>query len=54
MFDRLMALVNHIRALGRTEWDDKIARKMLRTYRAKDNMLASMIMERPGYDEITP
>jgi hypothetical protein len=22
MFDRLMSLVNHIRALGSTEWDD--------------------------------
>ena len=55
MFDRLMALVNRIRALGSTEWDDnKVARKMLRTYRAKNNMLASMIMERPGYDEMTP
>jgi hypothetical protein len=55
MFDRLMALVNHIRALESTEWDDnKVARKMLRTYRAKNNMLASVIMERPGYDEMTP
>ena len=55
MFDRLMALVNCIRALGSTEWDDnKAARKMLRTYRAKNNMLASVIMERPGYDEMTP
>ena len=55
MFDRLMALVNRIRALGNTEWDDnKVARKMLRTYRAKNNMLASVIMERAGYDEMTP
>jgi len=55
MFDRLMTLVNRIRALESTEWDDnKVARKMLRTYRAKNNMLASMIMERPGYDEMTP
>ena len=45
MFDRLMALVNRIRALGSIEWDgNKVARKMLRTYRAKNNMLASMIM----------
>ena len=44
-FDRLMALVNRIRALGSTEWDDnKVARKMLRTYRAKNNMLGYMIM----------
>jgi hypothetical protein len=27
---------------------------MLRTYRAKNNMLASVIMERPGYDDMTP
>ena len=55
MFDRLMALVNRIRALSSKEWDDnKVARKMLRTYRAKNNMLVSVIMERPGYDEMTP
>jgi hypothetical protein len=55
MFDRLMALVNRIRALRSTEWDDnKVARKMLRTYRAKNNMLASVIMKSPGYDEMTP
>jgi len=43
MFDRLMALVNRIRALGSKEWDDnRVARKMLRTYRAKNNMLASV------------
>ena len=55
MFDRLMALVNRIRALGSTEWDDnKVAKKLLRTYRAKNNMLAFVIMERPSYDEMTP
>ena len=55
MFDRMMSLVNRIRSIGSTEWDDnKVARKMLRTYRAKNNMLASMIMERPDYDEMTP
>ena len=55
MFDGLMALANRIRALGSKEWDDnRVARKMLRTYRAKNNMLASMIMERPGCDEMTP
>jgi hypothetical protein len=55
MFDRLMTLVNCIRALGSTEWDDNmVARKLLRTYRAKNNMLASVIMERYGYDEMTP
>jgi hypothetical protein len=55
IFDRLMTLVNRIRALGSTEWDDnKVSRKMSRTYRAKNNMLTFMIMERPSYDEITP
>ena len=55
MFDSLMALVNRIRAPGSTEWDDnKVARNMLGNYRAKNNMLASVIMERPGYDEMTP
>ena len=55
MFDWLMTLVNHIRALGSNEWDEnKVARKMLGTYRAKNNMLASMITERPGYDEMRP
>ena len=55
MFNRFIALVNHIRALGSTECDDsKVARKMLRTYRAKNNILASVIMERPSYDEMTP
>jgi predicted phosphatase len=55
MFDRLKALVNRISALGTTEWDDnKVAMKMLRTYRAKNNILASVIMERPSYDEMTP
>jgi len=50
-----MALVNRIRALGSKEWDDnRVARKMLRTYRAKNNMLASVIMEKLGYDEMTP
>ncbi|XP_066347776.1 uncharacterized protein [Miscanthus floridulus] len=50
-----MALVNGIRALGSTKWDDnKVVRKMLRTYRAKNNMLASMIIERFGYDEMIP
>ena len=53
-FDRLMTLVNRIRALGSTEWDNNmVARKMLRTYRAKNNILASVIMERPDYDEMT-
>ena len=47
MFDRLMSLVNCIRSIGSTEWDDnKVARKMLRNYRAKNNKLVSVIMEK--------
>jgi hypothetical protein len=55
MFDRCMALVNSIRSLGSIDWDDnKVSRKIVRTYRAKNNMLASMIMERPNYDYMSP
>jgi hypothetical protein len=55
MFDRCIALVNSIRSIGSTEWDDnKVARKIFRIYRAKNNMLASVIMERSDYDDMTP
>ena len=55
MFDRMMSLVNRIRSIGSTEWDEnKVARKILRTYGAKNNILASVIMERPDYDYMTP
>jgi hypothetical protein len=55
MFDRLVVLVNRMRTLGNKEWDEnKVASKMLRIYRAKNNMLAFVIMERPGYEDMTP
>jgi hypothetical protein len=54
MLDRI-SLVNHIRSIGSTNWGkNKVARKILRTYRAKNNMLTSIIMERPDYDFMTP
>jgi hypothetical protein len=55
MFDKLMTLINKIRALGDTHWDDHaIARKLCRVYRQKNNILASVIMERENYDTMTP
>jgi hypothetical protein len=55
MFDRLMVLVNRMRTLGNKEWDEnKVDRKMLRTYRAKNNMLALVIMEMLSYEDMTP
>jgi hypothetical protein len=55
MFDKLMTLINKIRALGDTHWDDHtVARKLCRVYRQKNNILASIIMERENYDTMTP
>jgi hypothetical protein len=55
MFDRFMTLINRIRALGDTYWDDNsVVRKLCRVYRQKNNILASVIMERPNYDTMTP
>jgi hypothetical protein len=55
MFDRFMTLINKIRALGSTTWDDNsVARKLCRVYRQKNNMLASVIMERDNYTTMTP
>ena len=55
MFDRFMTLVNRIRALGDKHWDDNSApRKLCRVYRQKNNMLASVIMQRDNYDTMTP
>jgi hypothetical protein len=55
MFDRFMTLINKIRALGETRWDDNsTARKICRVYRQKNNMLASVIMERDNYTTMTP
>jgi hypothetical protein len=54
MFDRFMTLINKIRALGDTRWDDNSPRKICRVYRQKNNMLASVIMERDNYTTMTP
>jgi hypothetical protein len=55
MFDRFMTLINKIRALRETRWDDNFAaRKICRVYRQKNNMLASVIMERGNYTTMTP
>jgi len=55
MFDRFMTLINQIRALGATTWDDNsTARNICRVYRQKNNMLASVIMEKDNYHTITP
>jgi hypothetical protein len=55
MFDRFMTLINKVRALGDTRWDDNsTARKICRVYRQKNNMLASVIMERDNYTTMTP
>jgi hypothetical protein len=55
MFDRFMTLINKIRALGDKYWDDNMAaRKMCRVYRQKNNLLASVIMERDNYTTMTP
>ena len=48
-------MINKIRALGDTRWDDNsAARNLLRAYRDKNNVLAAVIMERPNYEEMTP
>ena len=55
MFDRYMTMINKIRALGDTKWDDNsVARKLLRAYRKKNKTLASIIMERPNYETMGP
>jgi hypothetical protein len=55
MFDRFMTLINRIRALGDMYWDDNsVARKLCRVYRQKNNILSSVIMERPNYDTMSP
>ena len=55
MFDRLMVLVNKTRALRSQEWgDDKVTRKMLRAYQAKNSILAVMIFDRVDFESLTP
>jgi hypothetical protein len=55
MFDRFMTLINKIKALEDTRWDDNsTARKIYRVYKQKNNMLALVIMERDNYTTMTP
>jgi len=55
MFDRFKSLINQIRALGAKTWDDNSAtRKICRVYRQRNNMLASIIMEKDNYHTMTP
>src|SRR6266540_1181105 len=50
-FDRLMVIINKIRALGCEEWDDhKVTRWFLRAYQVKNMGLAQMIRGRDDYD----
>src|SRR6266540_282726 len=55
LFDRLMIIINKMRALGSEEWDDhKVARRFLRAYQVKNMGLAQMIRDRDDYDEMKP
>src|SRR5438105_1762912 len=55
LFDRLMVIINKIRAIGCEEWDDhKVARWFLRAYHVKNMGLAQMIRDRDDYDEMKP
>src|SRR5213083_3287824 len=55
LFDRLMIIINKMRALGCEDWDDqKVTRRFLRAYQVKNMGLAQMIRDRDDYDELTP
>src|SRR6266498_3108378 len=55
LFDRLMVIVNKMRALGCEDWDDhKVTRRFLRAYQVKNMGLAQMIRDRDDYDEMKP
>src|SRR5438132_13552429 len=55
LFERLMVIINKMRALGCEDWDDhKVTRRFLRAYRGKNMGLAQMIRDRDDYDELTP
>jgi hypothetical protein len=55
MYDRLMALVLDIRALGSKDWDDlKVTKKLLRAFAPKDKNLTQMIRRDPRYPTMTP
>src|SRR5438128_2211634 len=50
LFDRLMVIINKIRALGCDEWDDqKVRRWFLRAYQGKNMGLSQMIRDRDDY-----
>ena len=55
LFDRLMVIINKMRALGCEDWDDhKVTRRFLRAYQVKNMGLSQMIRDRDDYDELTP
>ncbi|WVZ55414.1 hypothetical protein U9M48_006074 [Paspalum notatum var. saurae] len=56
LFDRLMTLVNKIRALGSKEWkdDNKVTRLLMRAYQVKDKNLAKIIKDRDDYEDMKP
>jgi hypothetical protein len=55
MFDRLMVLVNNIRALGSGDWDDyKVTKKLLAAYSPKNFNIAAMIRRDKSFKKMSP
>lgn len=55
MFDRLMILVNDIRALGSNDWNDyKVTKKMLRAFSPRNMTFATMIRREKSFKKMTP
>src|SRR5207244_8109235 len=55
LFDRLMVIINRMRALGCEDWDDhKVTRRFLRANQVKNMGLAQMIRDRDDYDDMKP
>ena len=55
LYDRLMAIVNKVRALGSNDWSDfKVTKVFLRAYMEKDLELSRMIRDRDDYETMTP
>src|SRR6266540_3447934 len=55
LFDRLMVIINKIRALGCEELDNhKVTRRFLRAYLVKNMGLAQMIRDQDDYDKMKP
>src|SRR5438132_10004492 len=55
IFDRLMVIINKMRALGCEDWDDhKVTRRFLRAYQVKNMGLAQMIRDQDDYDDMKP